>query len=262
MNGLNAFERQYRTTGALAMIAQSVADILNHHVKLAVEGIDRMYLNIYVPKLQHEQGIVWFFREHRGLPVPSAAVMSPMSRNFVAKLEGCAAQHEVPLIQFRKGQRKDDVMAEHLRKFQREEGVVFIGKAQEKTPVFRTEKRKSPKTGRPYPWIVRSTAMVNHYYVYAVDRDFGPFLPQVLQLLSFQCQAVPERPRIRQMPTRPARRCVRGARQWRPELRRPRTSAEDLRRPLGAKDRCPAAQVAALAAPSVHRGRSPRRLPL
>src|SRR6266404_5937698 len=98
MNGLNAFERQYRTTGALAMIAQSVADILSHHVKLAVEGIDRMYLNIYVPKLQHEQGIVWFFREHRGLPVPSAAVMSPMSRNFVAKLEGYAAQHEVPLV--------------------------------------------------------------------------------------------------------------------------------------------------------------------
>jgi len=84
------------------MIAQSVADILNHHVKLAVEGIDRMYLNIYVPQLQHEQGIVRFFREHRGLPVPSAAVMS---RNFVAKLEGYAAQHEVPLVQFRKGQR-------------------------------------------------------------------------------------------------------------------------------------------------------------
>ena len=62
MNGLNAFARQYRTTGALAMIAQSVADILSHHVKLSVEGIDRMYLNVYVPKLQHEQGIVWFFR--------------------------------------------------------------------------------------------------------------------------------------------------------------------------------------------------------
>jgi hypothetical protein len=188
MNGLNAFERQYRTIGALAMIAQSVADILNHHVKLAVEGIDRMYLNIYVPKLQHEQGIVWFFREHRGLPVPSAAVMSPMSRNFVAKLEGCAAQHEVPLIQFRKGQRKDDVMAEHLRKFQREEGVVFVGKAQEKTPVFRTEKRKSPTTGRPYPWIVRSTAMVNHYYVYAFDRDFGPFFLKFCSYFPFNAK--------------------------------------------------------------------------
>ncbi len=170
------------------MIAQSVADILSHHVKLAVEGIDRMYLNIYVPKLQHEQGIVWFFREHRGLPVPSAAVMSPMSRNFVAKLEGYAAQHEVPLVQFRKGQRKDEVMAEHLRKFQRPEGVVLIGKAQEKTPVFRTEKRKSPKTGRPYPWIVRSTAMVNHYYVYVFDRDFGPFFLKFCSYFPFNAK--------------------------------------------------------------------------
>ena len=157
------------------MIAQSVADILNHHVKLSVEGIDRMYLNVYVPWLQTEQGIVQFFRGHRGQPLPSAALMSPISRSFVAKLEGFVAQHEIPLVQFRRGQRKDEVMAEHLRHFQYDEGVVFVGKAQEKTPVFRTEKRRSPTTGRPYPWIVKSTAMVNHYYVYAMDRNFGPF---------------------------------------------------------------------------------------
>jgi len=157
------------------MIAQSVADILNHHVKLSVEGIDRMYLNVYVPWLQTEQGVVQFFRGHRGQPLPSAALMSPISRSFVAKLEGFVAQHEIPLVQFRRGQRKDEVMAEHLRHFRHDEGVVFVGKAQEKTPVFRTEKRRSPTTGRPYPWIVKSTAMVNHYYVYAVDRDFGPF---------------------------------------------------------------------------------------
>ena len=65
------------------MIAQSVADILGDHVKLTVEGIDRMYLNVYVPRLQTEQGVVWFFREHRGQPLPSAALMSPMSRGFV-----------------------------------------------------------------------------------------------------------------------------------------------------------------------------------
>ena len=157
------------------MIAQSVADILGRHVRLAVEGIDRMYLNIYVPQLQSERGVVRFFREHRGQPLPSAALMSPISRTFVAKLERFVVQHEIPLVQFRKGQRKDTVMAEHLGKFHKQEGVVFVGKAQEKTPVFRTEKRRSPVTGLPYPWIVRSTAMVNHYYVYAVDRDFGPF---------------------------------------------------------------------------------------
>src|SRR5436190_1274434 len=175
MDGLDACKRQNRPTGAGAMLAQTVADILSHHVKLAVEGIDRMYLNVFVARLQHEMGIVGFFREHRGQPLPSAALMQPMSRAFVAKLESFAAQRRIPLVQFHKGQRKDDVMKEQLRKFGKDEGAVFIGKAQEKTPVFRTERRRNPKTGQAYPWIVRSTAMVNHYYIYAVDRDFGPF---------------------------------------------------------------------------------------
>jgi hypothetical protein len=42
------------------MIAQSVADILSHHVTLSVEAIDRMYLNVYVPSLQSELGVVRF----------------------------------------------------------------------------------------------------------------------------------------------------------------------------------------------------------
>jgi hypothetical protein len=133
------------------MIAQSVADILSDHVKLSVEGIDRMYLNVYVPRLQTEQGIAWFFREHRGNPLPSAALMSPMSRAFVSALDRFATEHRIAVVQFRKRERKDDVMAKHLRQFSQDEGVLFIGKAQEKTPVFRTEKRTNPKTGQPYP---------------------------------------------------------------------------------------------------------------
>jgi hypothetical protein len=105
------------------MIPQSVAEILAHRVKLAVEGIDRMYLNVYVPRLQTEQGIVWFFREHRGQPLPSAALMSPMSGRFVTALEAFAAKHGLPLVQFHKGPRKDDVMAERLREFDRRGGV-------------------------------------------------------------------------------------------------------------------------------------------
>jgi hypothetical protein len=66
--------------------------------------------------------------------------------------------------------------------------VVFIGKAQEKTSVFRTERRKSPTTGRPYPWIVRSTAMVNHYYIYATDRDFGPFFLKFCSYFPFNAK--------------------------------------------------------------------------
>src|SRR6202795_2298145 len=170
------------------MIAQSVAEIVKHHVKLTVEGIDRMYLNVFVPGLQYEQGIIRFFREHRGQPLPSAALMSPMTRGVVAKLEDFVTKHDIPLVQFEKGQRKDAVMAEHLRHFGRDEGIVFVGKAQENTPVFRTERRRSPTTGRPYPWIVRRSAMVNNYYIYAVDRDFGPFFLKFCSYFPFNAK--------------------------------------------------------------------------
>jgi hypothetical protein len=170
------------------MIAQSVAEIVGRHVRLTVEGIDRMYLNVFVPGLQYEQGIIGFFRNHRGQPLPSAALMSPMTRSFVAKLEDFAIRHGIPLVQFSKGQRKDAVMAEHLRGFAHEEGIVFIGKAQENTPVFRTERRRSPTTGRPYPWIVRRSAMVNNYYIYAVDQDFGPFFLKFCSYFPFNAK--------------------------------------------------------------------------
>jgi hypothetical protein len=93
----------------------------------------------------------------------------------VAGIEGFAEQQGLDVVTFRKGQRKDDVAGAYLKAFQGDEGVLFIGKAQEKTPVFRTERRRNAKTGASYPWLVRSTAMVNHFYVYALDRDFGPF---------------------------------------------------------------------------------------
>jgi hypothetical protein len=38
-----------------------------------------------------------------------------------------------------------------------------------------TERRRSPDGQSTYPWIVKSTAMVNHYYWYIFDEDFGPF---------------------------------------------------------------------------------------
>ncbi len=156
-------------------IPRSVAEILNHHITFELECIDRMYLNVYVPALQCEGGVVGIFRRHRGQPFASPALMDPMTKSFVAATERFAKDHDVPIIPFEKGQRKDDVMDEQLRHFDQPEGVVFIGKAQEKTPVFHTERRRNPETGQAYPWIVRSTAMVNHYYWYCWDRDFGPF---------------------------------------------------------------------------------------
>src|SRR5262249_20028343 len=156
-------------------LPRTVAEVLKDHVTLEVEGIDRMDLNVYQPRLQTERGVAAFFRFHRGETFASSALMDPISKSFIAAVDRFVVREQIPLIVFAKGQRKDDIAKEYHSQFPDTEGIVFVGKAQEKTPVFRTEKRRNPETGRTYPWIVRSTAMVNHFYFYGLDEDFGPF---------------------------------------------------------------------------------------
>jgi hypothetical protein len=74
-----------------------------------------------------------------------------------------ARDHRLPWDDFAKGQRKDDVMHEHLAQFTAAEGVLFVGRAQEKTKLFRTEKRRD-SNGDSYPWIVPASGLVNHFY--------------------------------------------------------------------------------------------------
>ena len=76
------------------MIPRSVAEVLSEHVTLEVEGIDRMYLNVYVPGLQREEGVACFFRFHRGHQFASSALIDPISKTFVAALEEFARQEK------------------------------------------------------------------------------------------------------------------------------------------------------------------------
>jgi hypothetical protein len=108
-----------------------------------------MYLNLYVPILQ-QAGIAHFWRSHFGSRFSSSAQVGPISAAFVRSIERFAEQESVPLIRFKPGERKDDVAQRYLRDFHAEQGVVFIGKAREKTRVVRTEKRRNPKTGQIY----------------------------------------------------------------------------------------------------------------
>lgn len=154
---------------------RSVAEVIDEHVELEVECIDRMYLNLYVPMLQTEGGIAHFFRKHRGHQFASSALMAPMTRKWVASLEAFAEREGIEMFAFDKKERKEDVAKEYLADFGADEGVLFIGKAQEKSRVVRTRRRHNPHTGASYADLYMTTAMVNQYYIYCVDEDFGPF---------------------------------------------------------------------------------------
>src|SRR5437773_4201560 len=142
------------------MIRKSVAEILDDHVTFELEAIDRMYLNAYVPSLQTGGGVVYFLKTQLGVRVPSTVMIAPMSKRFVDAMERFAETEGVDLVTFEKGQRKDDVAQEYLAEFTGDEGVLFIGKAQEKASVLRTEKRRRPDGSR-CPWLLRSTTPVN-----------------------------------------------------------------------------------------------------
>lgn len=154
-------------------LPRTVADVLNEHVTLEVECIDRMSLNVYQPRLQYDRGVVNFFRFHRGHTFASSALMEPISQAFIDNVERFVKQQNVPLITFRKGERKEDIVLPYRLAAQGRERVLAVGKAQEKTPVFRTQKRRNPETGAVYPWIVKTTAMVNHFYFTASTTTSG-----------------------------------------------------------------------------------------
>jgi hypothetical protein len=156
-------------------VARSVADVLDDHVVFEVESIDRMYLNVWQPRLAYGGGVQGFFVGHRGYHYASTALMDPMTKAFVADIHGFVAARGLELVHFAKGQRKDDLAHEFLARFDDEEGVLFVGRAQEKAGVWHTQRRYNRVTGGSYAWLVRSTAFINFFYFYCVDADFGPF---------------------------------------------------------------------------------------
>ena len=53
----------------------TVNEVLDGHVVLDIECLDRVYLNAYVPILQSSGQVVAFMTQHLGLPIPSPALM-------------------------------------------------------------------------------------------------------------------------------------------------------------------------------------------
>src|SRR6516165_1508265 len=79
--------------------------------------------------------------------------------------------------------------------------------------VYRTEKRYNPKKNTSYAWIVKSTALVNQYYFYCVDQDFGPFLLKFCSYFPYNAKLCLKWARIRKTSTRPGGYRLRGPRQ-------------------------------------------------
>ena len=135
----------------------NINELLEGHVTLEVECLDRLYLNGYLPSLATGGGLIRFLTEHLGKPIPSPALLGQITQSWVGTLKRWASQQGIPWIPFHHGERKDEV-AQGLRQ-QRgvRDPVVFIGVAQEKAQTF-----SARQEGSTFYYDRDKTVYVNH----------------------------------------------------------------------------------------------------
>src|SRR5437016_11423241 len=92
----------------------TVNDVLDGHVVLDIECLDRIYLNAYVPILQSSGQVVAFMTQHLGKPIPSPALMEQIGTRFRRSVESYASANEIPWVKFGKYDRKIDAMQPHI----------------------------------------------------------------------------------------------------------------------------------------------------
>ena len=120
----------------------SIPELLDGHVTLEVECLDRLYLNGYIGSLATSGGLVTFMREQLGKPIPSPVVLGQVTEKFREAVKAMAEQEQIPIYQFDHKERKDDVANDFRRKGGIRDGVVFVGVAQEKAQAFQGKKNR------------------------------------------------------------------------------------------------------------------------
>ncbi len=92
----------------------TAGELLDGHVVLDIECLDRIYLNAYVPILQSSGQVVAFMTQHLGKPIPSPALMEHIGTRFRRAVESCASSNGIAWVRFSKDDRKVDVMPPHI----------------------------------------------------------------------------------------------------------------------------------------------------
>ena len=153
----------------------TVSDLLDGHVALDLECLDRVYLNGYVPNLQVGGQVVSFMTAHLGYPIPSPAIMEKIGTAFRRSVRLYLEDNHIPVVRFHKGDRKIEVMGRYLaaQAATGRSGVAAIGVAQEYQNVFAaTERDRS--SGVPWFSFTKADRRVTCFYFYLWDVDFGP----------------------------------------------------------------------------------------
>jgi hypothetical protein len=161
---------------AAGPVVVTAAEMVAGHVRLDISCLDRVYLNGYVAKLQAPGGVIYFFHDHRGKPIVSPALFEPIGEKFRREIRDWAQANGIPVIRFKAGERKADVMAPYLQAAAAtgRSQVAAVGCAQEFQLVWTARKRDTDPGRCPQFSFTREQRRVSVFYVYIFDEQMGP----------------------------------------------------------------------------------------
>jgi hypothetical protein len=158
----------------------NINEVLDGHVALEVECVDRLLVNAYVPNLQVGGQVARFITGHLGKPIASAAVLGSIGNRFRRDVKRFADANQIPILHLKRPDRSrwDDRKLDHVRPYldaaerERRFGVVAIVAGQEFQWVFSARIHRKGKA----IWFefFREQRRVGVYYFYILDPDFGP----------------------------------------------------------------------------------------
>jgi hypothetical protein len=152
----------------------TVNDVLDGHVKLDLECLDRLYLHGYLGQLQVGGQVIQFLT-HRGYPVPSPACLQQIGDAFRRRVASFAEANHIPVVPLKAADRNIEVMRPYLDRAA-ETGrsqVAAIGVAQETQRVFLARKRDTDPGKCPQFSFAKADRRVTVYYFYLWDAAFG-----------------------------------------------------------------------------------------
>ena len=239
----------------------TVNDVLDGHVELDLECLDRLYLHGYLGQLQVGGQVIQFLN-HRGYPVPSPACLQQIGDAFRRRVASFAQANHIPVVPLKAADRNIEVMRPYLDRAA-ETGrsqVAAIGVAQETQRVFIARKRDTDPSKPPQFSFDKKDRRVTVYYFYLWDAGFGPAFIKVCTYCPWPVKIwVNGHEWAKQQARKVGLRLHRAVQRVR-LLRRPGPAAEDLRRAAARHHRGVLPAVAAPAAAAARARRPAGRL--
>lgn len=151
------------------------------HIKFSYDCLDRIKIRGYILYIQDPGGIVNYLKNFRKLTA-TKETFKMITQLLIKNIEKYAKENNIPIIESNNHENKLKLASKHLK--QNKEGIFCIIKSQENSTCFGTYQNKN----KTHTTITKVHRLVNSYYLYLTDAEFGLSYIKICSYLPFNVE--------------------------------------------------------------------------